>query len=84
MAARRATTLQKWLRGLVGATINSAAGSTAIVVVDPGDFDPLSGGAIKLAKVAIALGLIGAGLYLKEHKLPGCDDGDDDDAPSAA
>jgi hypothetical protein len=62
--------LRKWGIGLLGAAVNSGAGATAIVIVDPKNFDPFSGGMLNLLKVMVALALVGAGLYLKNHPVP--------------
>lgn len=64
------TTLRKWGLGLIGAAINSAAGAVSLVIVDPVDFDPFGAGGVKLLKVTIALAIVGAFLYIREHKVP--------------
>jgi len=33
-------TWRTWLRGLIGAAINTAASSITVVIVDPNDFNP--------------------------------------------
>lgn len=66
-------TWRRWVSGLIGAAINSSAGSVAVVIVDPTDFDPFHGGLMKLAKVAFVLAIVGAAMWLKEHKIPGAD-----------
>ena len=60
---------QRWMRGLLGAVINSAASATTVVVVDPGDFN-FAGGLGKLGSVIAASAIVGAALYLKTHPLP--------------
>ena len=62
-----------WLRGLVGAAINSAASTVTVVIVDPLGFSPANGGLSKLATVAGVSAAFGAALYLKQHPLP-CED----------
>lgn len=58
-----------WVRGLVGAVINSVASSLTVAVVDPADFN-VGAGLGKLGMVAGAAAITGAGLYLKQHPLP--------------
>lgn len=60
---------RQWLRGLIGAVVNSAANSITVVIVDPINFN-LQNGAGKLGTVALVSAVVGAALYLKEHPLP--------------
>lgn len=64
------TNKQKWIRGLLGAAINSAASSVTVVIVDPIAFDPIHGGAMKLLSVFLVSAVAGAALFLKQHPLP--------------
>jgi hypothetical protein len=59
-----------WSRGLVAAIINAVANSFVIVIVDPTKFNLFQGGARELCTVAVASGIVGAALYLKEHPDP--------------
>lgn len=61
---------RRWGHGVIGAAINSAAGGVALVIVDPQDFNLFGGGAVQLGKVMVALALVGAALYIKEHQVP--------------
>jgi hypothetical protein len=63
-------TLRTWVRGLVGAAINSAGSAITIVIVDPSDFNPMDGGLQKLLTVMVVSAALGAGLWLKTHPLP--------------
>ena len=58
-----------WVRGLIAAAINSAAGAGAMMIVDPKDFN-IYEGLPKLLMVMVTLAITGALLYLKEHPLP--------------
>lgn len=60
------STVGKWLRGLVGAVINSVASCVTAVIVDPHTFAEWD----KLAKLAIVSAVVGAALYLKQQPLP--------------
>jgi hypothetical protein len=60
---------KKWLYGIGSAVISSAAGSVAVIVVDPKDFN-LTNGLPKLGAVAFVFALIALGNYLKDHPLP--------------
>jgi hypothetical protein len=64
---------KRWLNGLVGGFIGSGASAIANMVVDPNDFN-FGAGMVKLGKVCLVSGIIGAALYLKQHPVP-------DDAP---
>ena len=68
--------MRKWVRGLIGAAINSAATAITVVVVDPVTFNVMDGGFRELLSAMGISGLVGAGLYLKQHPLP------DEDAES--
>jgi hypothetical protein len=63
-------TLRRWWIGAIGAAINSAAGAGALIIVDPLEFDPFGPGLMKLVKVSVALALVGAFLYIRQHPLP--------------
>ena len=65
-----ATQVQRWVRGLLGAAINSAASAITVVIVDPADFNPMDGGLWKLLSVMGVAAIFGAALYLKQHPLP--------------
>lgn len=67
-------TMRTWLRGLIGAAINSAASAVTVVIVDPVAFNPLQGGTLKLLSVMAVSAIFGGALFLKQHPLP-------DDAP---
>lgn len=62
--------MRTWVRGVIGAAINSAASAVTVVVVDPVDFSPTHGGLGKLLSVMAVAALFGAALYLKQHPLP--------------
>lgn len=64
------TDWKNWSRGAVGAAINSAVSSLALIVVDPSDFNFEAAGLVKLAKMAIVSGLLGAILWMKNHENP--------------
>jgi hypothetical protein len=68
----RYRSVKLWLHGLIAAFISSAAGSTAVMVIDPLDFN-LGAGLKKLGAVALVMGLIGLFAYLKEHPVPDVD-----------
>lgn len=61
---------RRWVIGLVGAAVNSAATAITLVIVDPQDFWEWD----RLAKVMLVMGLVGAALFLKEHPMPEVDD----------
>lgn len=73
------STLRRWIRGVLGAAINSAANAITIVVVDPVDFNPFhpEAGWTRLLTVMAVSALFGAGLFLKQHPLP-----DEEEAPA--
>lgn len=63
--------LKKWIRGIVGGAISSAAAVVSVIVADPIDFNPASaGGAGRLLFVFSIAAATGAALYLKNHPLP--------------
>lgn len=59
-----------WIKGLVSAAISSAAGSGALVVIDPATFN-FHEGLSKLGSVAAALAVVAVLNYLKQSPLPG-------------
>lgn len=59
-------TERQWLRGLVGAAINSGATAVTLLVIDPVDFSDWT----RLLKAMAVMALVGAALYLKQHPLP--------------
>ncbi len=63
------TTLRHWLRGLIGAAVNSAASSITVVIVDPQNFN-VTDGLHRLVTVFAVSAVFGAALYLKQHPLP--------------
>lgn len=63
-------TIRRWVRGLIGAAINSAATTVTIVIVDPVNFNPMGDGLWKVLSVMGVSALFGAALYLKQHPLP--------------
>lgn len=64
------TARRKWINGLVGAVISGAANGITVMIVDPLKFNLFQGGAVALASVVLASGIVGAGLYLKTHQYP--------------
>ncbi len=67
----RHMTLRGWGLGAVGAAINAGVGGITLMIVDPHDFNPFGGGdMVALAKVCVALALVGFALYVKEHPIP--------------
>jgi len=58
-----------WLHSAVSAFISGAAGATAVMAIDPVDFNPTTGWR-KLLAVALVMGVIGLTNYLKEHPVP--------------
>ena len=64
-------TLRQWGIGGLGAAINAGIGGITLMIVDPNDFNPFAGAAIyDLAKVMVALALVGFSLYVKDHPIP--------------
>lgn len=61
---------KKWLLGLIGACVNSAASSVTVIIVDPVQFNLFQGGAKKLGIVALVSFIFGGALYLKQSPLP--------------
>lgn len=61
--------LRAWGLGLIGAVINSAAGATTLIAIDPLGFN-LDTGLLKLLKASAALAVVGFFLYLKQHPIP--------------
>ena len=63
--------LRQWGRALIGAAINSGVGGVTLVIVKPADFNPFAGANVyALLQVCVALALVGAALYVKEHPIP--------------
>lgn len=58
-----------WLRGLLAAFLGAAATAISAWAIDPKDFN-LETGLIRLGKIALVSGLMGAALYLKKHPDP--------------
>lgn len=58
-----------WIYGLLSSVISGAAGSVAVMFVDPKDFN-LGDGLPKLAQVFVASGIIALINYLAKHPLP--------------
>ncbi len=58
-----------WLYGLVSAVVSSAAGATAVVLVDPSHFN-FTDGLRHLLLVAAALGVVALFNFLSKHPLP--------------
>ena len=62
---------RRWLLGLLGAMISSAAHSVTVLAVDPDDFNPFYGGTwARLAAVTLVSAVTGAGLFLYRSPLP--------------
>jgi hypothetical protein len=59
-----------WFKGLVSAFIGGGASAITVVIVDPINFNPLSGGAMKVLTVALVSGCFSTALYLKQSPLP--------------
>ena len=63
--------LRTWALGAFGAAINAGIGGISVVVVDPTDFNPFElSGLWKLLRVCFVLGIVGFGLYVKQHPVP--------------
>ncbi len=60
----------KWLRGLVGAFIQSASATVSVMLVDPETFN-IETGLGKVGTVALVSGVVGAALFLNKRPLPG-------------
>lgn len=61
--------LKLWIYGLTSTAISAAAGSVAVVIVDPKDFN-LQEGLPKLLTVAAVMAIIALANYLQKHPLP--------------
>jgi hypothetical protein len=59
-----------WIKGLMAAFIGGGANAVTVIIVDPINFNPLQGGAMKVLMVALVSGCISAALYLKASPLP--------------
>lgn len=60
----------KWLRGLIGAFIQSGATVIATMIVDPETFN-IATGLGNVGWVALVSGIVGAALFLQKQPLPG-------------
>lgn len=60
---------QKWLKGLVSATIGGAANAITVMIIDPIAFN-LQEGIGKLGTVVLVSALVAAAMYLKQSPLP--------------
>jgi len=60
----------KWLRGLVGAFIQSATLTITTMIVDPETFN-IGEGLANVGTVALVSGIVGAALFLNKKPLPG-------------
>ena len=58
-----------WVKGLASAAISSAAGSGALVIVDPMTFN-LNEGLPKLGAVAATMAIVAVANYLAKSPLP--------------
>lgn len=58
-----------WVRGLIAAVVSASSNALALWTVDPFTFN-FEDGLLKMGKVALVSGLIGAVLYLKKHPDP--------------
>ena len=67
----KATTVRKWIRGLIGGAIGGAASGVAAFIADAREFNLASSGGVQklLFVVGVSAG-VGAALYLKQHPLP--------------
>jgi hypothetical protein len=60
-----------WLKGLLAAVVSSASNTIAVMVSDPGHFNPAQVGGLKRLGAVIGVSaLVGAALYLKQSPLP--------------
>lgn len=66
-------TWRRFVLGLVDAAINSAASSAVVLFVDPHDFN-FGDGLANLSTVFVAGAILGALMWLKNHRLPGVDE----------
>ena len=60
---------KSWLKGLIAAVVGGATGAIGMVIVDPLTYN-LQDGWHKLGWVMIIMGLVSAGMYLKQSPLP--------------
>lgn len=61
----------RWIQGLIGAGINSAASAFTAVVVSPTTFNvETAGGWAKIGSLVGISALVGFALYLKQSPLP--------------
>jgi uncharacterized integral membrane protein len=58
-----------WVKGLVSAAISAAAGSAALVIVDPATFN-LQEGLSQLVTVAVSMSIVAVANYLTKSPLP--------------
>lgn len=58
-----------WVKGLVSAAISAAAGSAALVIVDPATFN-LQEGLSQLVTVAVSMSIVAVANYLAKSPLP--------------
>jgi len=58
-----------WVKGLLSAAISAAAGSGALVIVDPMTFN-LNEGLPKLGTVAATMAIVAVANYLTKSPLP--------------
>ena len=63
-------TLKLWMRGLVGAVINSGIGAVTISLIDPATFNLFHGGARELGAAMLSQAIIGGLLWAKTHPVP--------------
>jgi len=61
---------RKWVRGLIGAFIQSGATSISVMIVDPTTFN-IAEGLGNVGAVALVSGIVGAALFLQKKPLPG-------------
>ena len=61
--------VKKWVMGIAGGAINSAATSVTAMVVAPDKFN-IHQGLGELGKMALVSAIIGIALYLKQHPVP--------------
>jgi len=59
-----------WFKGLMSAFIGGGASAITVIIIDPINFNPLQGGAMKVLMVALVSGCLSAALYLKQSPLP--------------
>ena len=61
---------KSWIRGLIGAFIQSAATSVSVMIVDPDTFN-IQEGLANVGIIALVSGIVGAALFLQKKPLPG-------------